>query len=285
MVSIIGASSIIGKKLVKSLKPGDVSLLTYFNNKHGLPSSAHRLDVTDENTFKIVRGIKNQIVIVCADLKYSNQEMNHVNISLREINSFTKLIFLLHENYNFIVYLSSQAVFSSERPRPRITDLLQPNSSYGLCKLHVENFIRLNLKNYKIIRFAKVFDLTSTIIKKVIDKHDSKEKLLFRDDWMIAPISSIRASSKIIEIINKTARNNQKIIHICCGESISYLKFFQKLLTVFNMDSSKVSLENINNEPKRYFDLCLEDSALEVNLNDLTVKNCLEDLRNMKVMA
>ena len=279
MISVIGASSAIGRQFLNCISSDEINLISYFNNNEGLPKKAVFLDMTRFEKTNSLKEVKNGTVLFCSDFHYPNTNSNVFSIKTSEINSTMRLLRYLHDNYNKIIFLSSQSVFSSNTPRPEIDAMPEPKSPYGFSKLILENFIRAELENSQIIRFGKVITKDTPFIEKSIRKINNKEAPEFKDNWIIAPVSVLAAAEKLSEIVLSKENIAAKVLHICSNDSISYFNFMSLLFKNLELDKIQIKKQNTAEEEEKFFDLSVKKSAQFIRLDDLTVEKCLSDIK------
>lgn len=172
---IIGASGKIGKFLNSNKKN---QVLTYNKNKI---KNGIKFDICRDDISKLI--IENKIDKIVLLSAISNPDDCFLNKKKSEkINvTYTKKIIdkIINKNI-YLIFLSSEFVFSGLKKNYNENSKTSPINLYGKQKIIIEKYIVKKLKNYAILRIAKTYGddlkidgLLSDLINKIISNKKS----------------------------------------------------------------------------------------------------------------
>jgi len=149
---IVGASGKIGKFFDNNNKN---QILTYNKNKI---ENGIKFDICRDNILKlIIKNKVNKVVFLGAisdpDICFSNKRKSE-NINVK----FTKKIIdkLINKNI-YLIFLSSEFVFSGLQKNYNENSKISPINLYGKQKAKIEKYIVKKLNNYAILRISKTY--------------------------------------------------------------------------------------------------------------------------------
>jgi len=170
---IIGASGKIGKFFDNKNKN---QVLTYNKNKI---ENGIKFDICKDDISKlIIKNNVNKVVFLGAvsdpDICFSNKRKSE-NINVK----FTKKIIdkLINKNI-YLIFLSSEFVFSGQQKKYNENSKISPINLYGKQKAKIEKYIVKKLDNYAILRISKTYGddlkinglITSFINEIILDR-------------------------------------------------------------------------------------------------------------------
>ena len=170
---IIGASGKIGKFFDNKNKN---QVLTYNKNKI---ENGIKFDICKDDISKlIIKNNVNKVVFLGAvsdpDICFSNKRKSE-NINVK----FTKKIIdkLINKNV-YLIFLSSEFVFSGQQKKYNENSKISPINLYGKQKAKIEKYIVKKLDNYAILRISKTYGddlkinglITSFINEIILDR-------------------------------------------------------------------------------------------------------------------
>ena len=206
-ILLLGGSGTLGKHIIKS---------KYFSNlKFPTKKQLNILNKKKIEKFLINHNI--DLVIHCAALaRIKECEINKkkaIKINIKGTSNVVKSILNLKKNKKKLIkliFISSDAVYPSNKGNYKETDKLAPYNFYGYTKLQGEKIVK-KLDNYIIIR-TRFFD---------------KKNIPFKYSARNIYTSSLEAS-KLVRIISKLCRKNFKGILNVGGRKISDYKNYKK---------------------------------------------------------
>jgi len=206
---VTGGSGLLGSKLGGiSVNKGYETFSGYYKNQSitGVPVRCNILN--KENIMKCFEEIKPDVVVHAAantnvdDCEENNDFAKKVNVD------GTKYITNICELYDaFLIYVSSDYVFSGDRGMYNEYDECDPINYYGLTKYEAEKIVINADVEWCIVRPSVIYDPTS--IKKknftlwVIIKIMEGKKVKVVTDQCVSPVLNKNLSEMILEIATK----------------------------------------------------------------------------------
>lgn len=143
------------------------------------------------------------------------------------VEGMTRLIKLLADSGTFIIYLSTNQVFSGEIPLATPDTSYQPRNEYGRQKVNVEEFIKAHCKRFAIVRLTKVIEPNAPLIKGWIERLREQQPIDAFLDLKIAPVSL----RQVIACLVKIAQIEQTGCYQLSGiEDVSYYEIANYLV-------------------------------------------------------
>jgi dTDP-4-dehydrorhamnose reductase len=223
-ILIVGIDSQIGSALNNYL--GNLNFNIFGTTRRDVNSNpklfyfdleSPNFDVFDENF---------DITIICCGTT-SIYECNFDRIMHRSINVINtiKLIDYLYlvNNKNYIIFLSSNCVFSGEKQFYSYKDKTCPLTMYGVYKDEVERYILNNTKiNSSILRLTKVLSKNTLFLSNWYKAGLSGEKIVAFNDQFLSPVTI----DQVLEAIYLLIIKKQKGIYQLGGlNELSYFDF------------------------------------------------------------
>jgi len=123
------------------------------------------------------------------------------------------------ERGSFIVYLSTNQVFSGREPFAASSSLYQPLNEYGRQKAEVEAWIKSLRLNAAIVRLTKVIPKRFPLLQTWVNQLKLGQEIEAFDDMQLAPVA-LRQVVHIIAIIGE--KRQAGCYQISGAEDISY---------------------------------------------------------------
>ena len=267
-ILIIGASGFVGAHLYKylsSFKEYELIGTYYTQNKKGLIF----LDYSDKISFlQTLKNVKPDIIIWSAGEKNLGRTENDISFNIKENLEPIKTIVAWQKRVNisnpYLLFLSSDYVFSGEKGNYTTKDTPNPQTKYGLSKYYSELEILRNSANFCILRVGgiigeggKFFDWIYNEIKN----HKSIE--LYLEYFSPTPIKTL------CEGINLVIQQNLKgVFHISGNKRISKYIFGIQLKDCLRNSKSDL-IEKIKSKNSNIVDRSLIRSKEFMRLSDL----------------
>lgn len=148
------------------------------------------------------------------------------------IDGMCQLIEHLSKQGTFIIYLSTNQVFSGQAAHVPENALCQPLNEYGLQKSIVEKFIQTHAKYSAIVRLTKVIEPHMSLVEQWIQSLLQHQAIHVFHDMMLAPV----ALRQVIDVLIAVGEKKQPGIYAVSGEEdVSYqdiAHYLAKLLSV-----------------------------------------------------
>lgn len=188
-IFITGGSGFVGAKLLTLVvkKNENLQIHTIFNkNRIKIKSTQnfhkYKLDLRKKNNLiKKLEVINPDLIINLAGFK--NPRKNELNKKKSYEENFIinkHLTDYCKKNKKKLIYTSTDLVYGDIVKKPTEKQGLNPNTLHGINKLKSETYIKKNMKNYLILRFATVYDeiddrdenFINASCKKIINKKE-----------------------------------------------------------------------------------------------------------------
>lgn len=234
---IIGGDSLIGAKLAN-----------YFDKKNkDYLSTTRKLD-QNNSLYLDLNKIDNlefsldgfEVAYVFAGINGNLQcnlikESNLINVDLTY-----KLISRLVEKNIFVVYLSTNQVFSENHTYHEYEDKYSPLNEYGRQKSEIEKLLRKNIKKIAILRVDKVLDKARDPIKSWVSNLKTSGVICAPTNLYFRPVSV----NYLVESINTISDKKESGIFHLRGETfLSYYDLCKLLCKRYNLNTDKILLQ------------------------------------------
>ena len=222
---VFGAEGVIGNSLYDYLVP-NYSAVYGTTRREQSRQDFVKIDLT--NSFDGVNKIANicDVAFICAGItKAEDCENNRAGSYAVNVTNTLKLIKTLQDHDVFVIWLSSNAVFSGNRPFCGLDEPYMPLTEYGRQKVEAEQEI-LELGGVAIVRATKVLSKNTPLISGWVDDLRAGKEIYPFSDAYISPISLSYATNAIA----KVGRNLESgIFNISGSDDISYSDFARML--------------------------------------------------------
>ena len=274
-ILVIGGSGYVGSNLVlfaRRSRQFDV-WSTCFKSGRSSPSNI-RVDITDGDAVRdLLTQIKPEVVVHAAamtngDFCSENRETAwRVNVmGARNIASSVS------EIGGRLVYISTDQVYSGDRPFASEDDVPSPVCFYGQTKLEAERMVASICSNYCIARTSLIYGLSKTCRRTLFDRLvgnllADKQTPLFDDEYR-SPIFLDNYCAILMELTGKAGV--QGVFNVCGDERISRYELGEHLALALSKEKSlliRASVRDfgfIDNRPK---DCSMSNSLLASTLS------------------
>lgn len=177
-----------------------------------------------------------------------------------------------------IIFLSTSAVFSGEKPYYKINDLTCPTTLYGISKAEAEKKLSSLSKEITIVRLSKVLTPEYPLFQHWITQLRADKPIEPFKDLYLCPISIKTVIRCLKEIAEKKYAG---FIHLSGTEDISYQMIAEYFISKMNIQSSLIkpkSVLGLSIQAPRYSSLDMEQNKNILNNTDFSVPTLLNDL-------
>ena len=269
-ILLIGKNGQIGSSIKKRLSKVNKNITCWSKKELNL-----------ENLLSIqkkLNKIKPEIIINAAAYTKVDDAEKNKNLCYK-VNSLStkKIAEWAYKNNSFLVYYSTDYVFSSKNNQPyKENDKTKPINVYGKSKLAGEKNIISSKCKYLILRISWIYaDNGENFPKKIIKKIRNENEISVVNDQIGTPnhadfISEI--TLKIIQKIIKKPYTNPKVLNLSARGSTSYYnlakKIYEKLKKKYkNCKITPIYTNELITKIKRPLNSKLNVSKLEKFLN------------------
>lgn len=286
-ILVTGASGMLGSSLANELSK-NYKVFGTGSSKISLPIDYKVFDLRTDSYKKLIEWSNPEIIIHCAALTDGNYCENNFNDAFN-INGFSvkKLIKYSNESVK-IIYISTDAVFSSKLSMANENDCSEPENIYGKSKELGEFFLINSKRNFLILRTTIVglnsFRNKTGFVEWIIDSIQNKKTISLFDDVLFTPITIWDFINEIIYLIERNI-NTSEILHICGSENITKYEFGICLSKELNLDTQYIKkglISNFKERAKRSNDQTL-DCTYYQDKYKRSLPNLSETIKSIKI--
>ncbi|MCS7367819.1 MAG: dTDP-4-dehydrorhamnose reductase [archaeon YNP-WB-062] len=296
-ILVTGASGLLGSKVAELAFSEGHEVYSAFNQhtiNYGYPV---KMDLTDlDSCRRVFENARPEAVVHSAAL--TNVDLCEVEKETAwRINVYgTELIARLCKEFNcFMVFISTDYVFSGEKGLYSEVDQPDPINYYGYTKLKAEEAVRSILNGYCIVRTSVIFGSKPAAGKInfalwVLESLKQKRKINVVIDQINSPTLNTSLAEAILEILD---RKLMGLYHIAGATPISRYDFACLLAEEFKLERELIqptTSDKINWVAKRPKNASLNVAKAQRSLKKkpLDIRDAIrilrEELKNQEVM-
>jgi dTDP-4-dehydrorhamnose reductase len=270
---ITGASGLYGSKLAQlALKEGvdvyssDVQSLTVFGK-------FVKLDVTGKaQVEEVLNEIEPDVVVHAATLTDVDRCELNKDLAWRiNVDGTKNIASASQKNGAFLIYISTDYVFSGEKGCYVESDAADPVNYYGLTKLEAEKVVQ-ELPEYFIARPSVIYGSTPAAGKVnfalwLIEKLRNGERVKIVTDQWNTPTLNSNLAEMTLEVAQRRLTGTY---HLCGATRLSRFEFANMIADTFGLDKSlidPVTSDQFVLPAKRPADSSLDTSKAQRNLH------------------
>jgi dTDP-4-dehydrorhamnose reductase len=287
---ITGASGLYGSKLAKLALDSGIEVYSSDIQSLSIYGNFVKLDITGKaQVNESFHNIKPDVVVHAATLTDVDKCEINKELAWKVNVEGTKNIVEASKNVgSFLIYISTDYVFSGEKGCYVESDSPEPINYYGLTKLEAETVVMQNLdeSDFFIGRPSVIYGSTPAAGKvnfalwliETLRKGDHVK--IITDQWN-TPTLNTNLAEMTLEVIERRLNG---VYHTCGSTRVSRFEFAKKIADVFDLDKSlidKVTSAQFTLPAKRPMDSSLDTSLAQRNLNckPLPLDKALEQLK------
>ena len=244
-ILITGGSGLLGSKIASIALEKDDEIYSGYYNHRAIIGNTIRVDVSDKTQVEQVYDrIKPEIVVHTAALTHVDKCEEDRELA-RKINvEGTKNIVESSERHNaFLIYVSTDYVFSGEEGMYNEYDDPCPINYYGSTKLEAEKIVAGSTLEWCIARSSVIYGSTPAagkinfalwILEKLIKKEPIK---IITCQW-VSPTLNTNLAEMILEIIERRLIG---IYHLAGATPLNRFDFAMNVATTFTLDKTLIS--------------------------------------------
>ena len=239
-ILITGASSFLGKNLVKFLSEKHDVVKTYHSDKH---DDWVYLDIMDEKqTLEVMKKTKPDIILHNAAIADPDtcemQKERTWKINVEGTENVVKTAKIIGAK---VVFISTDYVYDGKNPPYKEDDDLKPINHYGLTKVEGEKIVS-KLKDYMIIRLHILYGYNDetdkkTFVTRVLDKLKRGEEIYLDYKQKRYPLLIDNASEITKELIEKDCRG---IYNVGSKEGVTKFSLTLKIAEIFDLPKDSI---------------------------------------------
>ncbi len=285
---ITGGSGLYGSKLAKAalaknieVYSGDIQNLSQYGN-------FVKLDITSKEAVdEAFEAIAPDVVVHAASLTDVDKcELNKELAWKINVDGTKNILESARKTNSFLVYISTDYVFSGEKGCYVESDAANPINYYGITKLAAEKIVQTR-EEYLIARPSVIYGSTPAAGKVnfalwLIETLRKGEKVKIITDQWNTPTLNTNLAEMTLEAIERKITG---VYHLCGASRVSRFEFAQKIAETFGLDRALIEAacsSQFSWPAKRPQDSSLDTSKAQRTLNckPLKITEALEQLKH-----
>jgi dTDP-4-dehydrorhamnose reductase len=285
---ITGGSGLLGSKLAEKAEKEDYEVYSGYNQHETRAGISVKMDVGDRDSVHTVFDkIKPEIVIHTAALTNVDLcEQDKILAWKVNVEGTRNIVELSRIHGFFIVYVSTDYVFSGEEGMYKEMDKTSPINYYGITKLEGEKTVMALTTEWCIARPSVIYGSTLATGKTnfalwVLDKLRKGEPIKVIRDQYVSPTLNTNLAEMILEVIKRRLTG---IYHLAGASPINRYEFAQLVAETFNLDKDLIMPSNssemrwVANRPKNT-SLNVEKASKTLDKKPLKIKEAINLLK------
>ena len=284
---ITGGSGLFGSKLAQKAIAKGMEVYSVENRSQCFYGNPVKLDITDREAVSRVIGIiKPDAIVHAASLTDVDKcELNKDLAWKINVDGTKNILQSIDERNPFLVYISTDYVFSGEKGCYVESDAADPVNYYGLTKLIAEELVQTR-DEFLIARPSVIYGSSAATGKInfalfVLEKLRKGEKVKAVSDQWNTPTLNTNFADMTIEAIERRLTG---VYHLCGATRISRFDFARKIAETFYLDETlieKACSEQFCWPAKRPQDSSLDTSKAQraLTCKPLKIIEALEQLK------
>jgi dTDP-4-dehydrorhamnose reductase len=267
---ITGASGLYGSKLAKMALSQNFDVYSCDVQELSVYGKFIKVDISDKRLVdESFLEIKPDVVVHAATLTDVDKCETNKGLAWKiNVDGTKNIVDAAKKQQAFLVYISTDYVFSGDKGQYKETDMPEPINYYGYTKLKAEEIVQNSLDSYCIARPSVIYGSTPAAGKVnfalwVIDKLTKGERIKIVDDQWNSPTLNTSLAEMTMEVIDRRLTG---ILHLCGATRINRLNFAQSIAKTFDLDSSLINpakSSDFNWPAKRPMDSSLDTSKAQ----------------------
>lgn len=248
-VLFLGANSLIAKTLCRS----------YITFKYDNAGRNHPniFDLAEPSTLiPLLKKERFTHCVILSSLTSIQYCQNNIQQAI-QLNYYNTVIVLdILKRFNVCpIFISSSAVFPSEKKYPFLDDIKNSATVYGDLKIRVEDYMIKNSFGI-VLRLTKYLPSLTSLIEKWKILIDSNSEITCFADKYFSPVSESQVSYALDSIVSNHLKCEQycHIYHVTGSHDLSYFELGKKLAFTMNKNVDIVIPEFVNLDKKRNYD-------------------------------
>lgn len=271
-ILVTGASGMLGSSLAIELSRSH-NVYATGNSKMSLPLNYKIFDFSNESYKELIDWSQPELIIHCAALTNGNYCQNNPLEAFNVNGCATKKLIDASADDVKIMYVSTDAVFSSSLHMAKEIDCPSPENVYGKSKELGEFFLLNSNRNYLILR-TTIVGLNAYRDKKgfvewILNSVKAKENISLFDDVLFTPISIWDFILEIGFLIDQDSYE-LKVLHLAGGEAYTKYEFGKSLVQELSLDTTYIKkgyISKFTDRAKRSNDQSLDCTLYQEKFN------------------
>jgi dTDP-4-dehydrorhamnose reductase len=240
---ITGASGLFGSKLAQMGLSKNFEVYSSDIQSSSIYGNFVKLDISGKaQVDEAFRTIKPDVVVHAATLTDVDKcELNKELAWKVNVEGTKNIVEAAKAAGSFLIYISTDYVFSGETGRYKETDARNPINYYGVTKLKAEEIVKTQ-KEYFIARPSVMYGSTPAAGKVnfalwLIENLQKGERVKIVTDQWNTPTLNTNLAEMTLEVIERKLTG---IYHLCGATRVSRLEFAEQIADVFSLDKGLI---------------------------------------------
>jgi len=285
---ITGGSGLLGSKVAALTVQNGYNTFSTYNNHAAIHGAPLKLDICNKRAVnEAFDKIKPEAIVHAAALTNVDKCEEDKDLAYKVNVEGTRNIIEASERHNaFLVYVSTDYVFSGEKGMYKETDEPNPINHYGFTKLEAENAVEASDTEWCITRPSVIYGSTPAAGKVnfalwILNKLRNNEPIKIITDQWVSPTLNTSLAEMILETIEK---RHTGIYHLSGATPINRYDFATKIAETFQLDKkiiSKAKSSDMNWHAKRprNTSLNVEKASNTLDKKPLKIEEALNTLK------
>jgi dTDP-4-dehydrorhamnose reductase len=284
---ITGASGLYGSKLAQLALAKNIEVYSSDIQSLSVYGNFVKLDISGKTQVdEAFKNIKPDVVVHAATLTDVDKCETNKELAWKVNVEGTKNIAeAAKSSGSFLIYISTDYVFSGEKGGYKETDKPDPINHYGLTKLKAEEIVQTQAE-YFIARPSVIYGSTPAAGKVnfalwLIETLRKGERIKIVTDQWNTPTLNTNLAEMTLEVLERRLTG---IYHLCGATKVSRFEFAEQIADAFGLDKSlidKVLSSQFTWPAKRPMDSSLDTSKAQQTLQKkpLEMTDALKQLK------
>jgi dTDP-4-dehydrorhamnose reductase len=284
---ITGASGLYGSKLAQLALSRDIEVYSSDIQSLSIYGKFVKLDISGKTQVdESFKAIKPDVVVHAATLTDVDKCETNKELAWKiNVEGTKNIVEAAHDEGSFLIYISTDYVFSGEKGFYKETDKPDPINYYGVTKLKAEEIVRAQAE-YFIARPSVIYGSTPAAGKVnfalwLIETLRKGERVKIVTDQWNTPTLNTNLAEMTLEVVEHRLTG---IYHLCGATRVSRIEFAEKIADSFGLDKGlidSVSSSQFTWPAKRPMDSSLDTSKAQSTLKNkpLAIAEALKQLK------
>ncbi|TAK76562.1 MAG: NAD-dependent epimerase/dehydratase family protein [Gammaproteobacteria bacterium] len=194
------------------------------------------LNLMDEPASWVLPDVHFDVVYLCAGIcKMADCENDPATAYKINVDGMSSLAHYFSLQGSFIVYLSTNQVFSGQTPHTLPEEAYGPQNEYGRQKAQAEQSIKAACPSSAIVRLTKVVEPNMALVKNWIHQLEQHQPIEAFQDMMLAPVTL----KQVIDVLISVGQKKQGgYYHVSGAQDVSYYDVAAYLVSYLNQPAS-----------------------------------------------
>ena len=284
---ITGASGLYGSKLAQIALTRGIEVYSSDIQSLSIYGKFVKLDISGKTQVdESFKAIKPDVVVHAATLTDVDKCETNKELAWKiNVEGTKNIVEAAHDEGSFLIYISTDYVFSGEKGFYKETDKPDPINYYGVTKLKAEEIVRAQAE-YFIARPSVIYGSTPAAGKVnfalwLIETLRKGERVKIVTDQWNTPTLNTNLAEMTLEVVERRLTG---IYHLCGATRVSRIEFAEKIADSFGLDKGlidSVSSSQFTWPAKRPMDSSLDTSKAQSTLKNkpLAIAEALKQLK------